>query len=141
MKVEKKSDNLGLLTQGARCGGAEKRLTVLRTHVYQRVSAVAKFFEINRGFNYKLVPCGSALSDVLFVVRNVAQHSTTEAPRTQRSHSAATKRPTCETGQYRIAVASGESRGSSSCQHFEIHPTLPRFGADGSRIADLPNAL
>jgi len=25
MKVEKKSDNLGVLTQGARCGGAEKR--------------------------------------------------------------------------------------------------------------------
>ena len=36
----------------------------------------------------------------------------------------------CETGQYRIAVASGESRGSSSCQHFETHPTLPRFGTD-----------
>ena len=39
----------------------------------------------------------------------------------------------CETGQYRFAVASGESRGSSSCQHFETHPTLPRIGTDRPR--------
>jgi len=39
----------------------------------------------------------------------------------------------CETGQYRFAVASGESRGSSSCQHLETHPTLPRIGTDRSR--------
>ena len=46
-----------------------------------------------------------------------------------RKHKARTARR-CESGQYRFAVASGESRGSSSCQHFEAHPTLPRIGTD-----------
>jgi hypothetical protein len=37
----------GFLTGGSHFGRAKKRLTVLRTHVYQSASAVAKFFEIN----------------------------------------------------------------------------------------------
>src|SRR4029079_7001900 len=44
-------------------------------------------------------------------------------------------------GQYRFALASGESRGSSSCQHFETHPTLPRVGTDpGSQLDHLVEA-
>jgi len=36
-------------------------------------------------------------------------------------------------GQYRIAVASGESQNADNCLVLETHPTLPRFGTDRSR--------
>ena len=50
----------------------------------------------------------------------------------QRS-TAATKQDLLGQVQYRFAVASGESRGSTSYQHSETHPTLPRIGTDLSQ--------
>src|SRR5678809_621932 len=41
-------------------------------------------------------------------------------------------------GQYRNAVASGESQNADNCLILETHPMLPRSGTDRSRIADLP---
>jgi len=38
-----------------------------------------------------------------------------------------------QSGQYRNAVASGESQNADNCLILETHPTLPRIGTDRSR--------
>jgi len=38
-----------------------------------------------------------------------------------------------QSGQYRNAVASGESQNADHCLILETHPTLPRIGTDRSR--------